>query len=148
MIWAFAACSLRDCYCREVVWTEPLALRHWRERGHWYSSALWEWNEKSELFSQRAPCSAPFLCHLPAPLVALGGSCSKREAQAALERQRKAEKWDRMNIVWLSLPRGWGSVEWMRVMRNYCFKIKEIKWHSVLLTELRLPSDQIYTFEI
>lgn len=100
------------------------------------------WNEKSEPFSWSAPRSAPFLCHLSAPLVSLGGSCLRREGQAALERQRKAEKWDRMGIVWLglSLPRGWGSVEWMRVMRNYCFKIKEIKWHRILLTELRLPS--------
>lgn len=49
-------------------------------------------HEKTETFSQTTPCSAPFLCHLPAPLVSLGGSCARREGQAALKRQRKAEK--------------------------------------------------------
>lgn len=142
MIWAFAVHSTQGLLLQRLY---GLNLWHWGTGENMEVSTTQhcgKWNERSELFSQSAPCSAPFLCHLPAPLVSLGGSCSRREGHSRREggSTGEAEKWDGMGIVWLwlSLPRGWGSVEWMRVMRNYCFKIKEIKWHRILLTELRL----------
>lgn len=99
---------LRGCCCREVMWTEPLALRHWGEHGSWCNSALWEVKGKV----RTVLTEHPVLCTVSVPPPSSSGLSGRKLLQeggsAALERRRKAEKWDRMGIVWLwlSLPRG------------------------------------------